>query len=47
MRTECDGCGKNIVLWEKEDTMIGAECGDCGYYTTRYTYRFRNEADWL
>lgn len=38
MRTECDGCGERITITteDADGVLIGGECGNCGYYTTRY-----------
>jgi predicted nucleic acid-binding Zn-ribbon protein len=38
MRTECDGCGRfyTLTIIDADGVLIGDECPDCGYYTTRY-----------
>lgn len=46
MRTTCEECGTRITLTTDEGDLIGDEC-PCGYYVTRYSPGFREEADWL
>lgn len=45
--TTCEECGTRVVLDTAEEALDGGECSGCGYYVTRYTPEFRQEADWL
>ena len=37
-RTICEECGHRVTLdtVDADGVLIGAECGHCGYYVTRY-----------
>lgn len=49
MRTKCDECNASITITtvDADGDLIGDECTKCGYYVTRYTPEFREDADWL
>lgn len=38
MITDCDGCGETVTLTtiDSDGVLIGDECPQCEYYTTRY-----------